>query len=960
MVKAMTTWTKAAVLATALLLLPQLATAAIGNVLHFEGRLLSAAGTPAPDGDYGVTVRFYADKTDAAEKAVYTYSDTGVKTVGGLFSISIGSKAQGGQIDTTPFTDAVAAWIGIQVGSDPELPRLRLHKVPYALRAEVAGTVQCTGCIGAGHLAADALKDFAKTAELAKVAVSGSWKDIQDKPKLPPLNTCPVGHVLAGYKIDGSSVCVPDQDTKTIYAAGEGLKLDKDSFLLDLPFTDARWVNEGQEGAINSAMLKDGQVKAVDVDSSEVQRRVVNDCPAGHAIGAIAASGKPTCLPEVGPDAFKIIGKGVKGNWHRVAATKGNGHALAGTFSLYDSSFNSSLKFRVAISRGFEAGMSVQLLGHSREATLVFEKIRVLENSDKTAHFVDVKFAQNADVWFHIEDNRHKQAWIADAWTIKGINDPVAGFSARIYAADKLAMVGDSVDRLSVDRGGVVHVQNAIRGDQKGALRVSSGTGYIDVGPKDDKMAHLETDRAFFYLNKELRVNSGAVGSYDEDLLLRTKGTTRMQVSQATGHVGVGVAPDATYRLKVNGSSHAAGNVIATGVVRADKGVQVDGNTVIDDGGAWHRSYGKAGWFNHTYGGGIFMEDSTWVKIYGSKKFWATSDARVEGYLGIGTTAAHPLHVTKAIAKNWSAKLTNGTVNVYAAHADGHGLHVNNGAADSSARYLMDLRTKAGSAMYVRGDRRVGINNSSPSYTLDVAGSTRLDGNVGINTAPRSDSYRLSMGGHIHMNNHAIKYVTELHFNDNFRIYDEGNDNYLNFRYGDTGTGAIRFLDGSGYTQGYLFADGHNSNASFGLRDADNNWAVRVYDDQYTSLYRNGAERLRADSVGVKVYGTLEVSACPSGMTKSSRLCYTGNRGPQNLAAAQTDCAKTFGGHICNWGEFNVSGLPKYPNTVYYWIGESNCNVGTASRYRNWYSWQQQWQCASLTTKTDYRCCRGL
>jgi hypothetical protein len=37
--------------------------------------------------------------------------------------------------------------------------------------------------------------------------------------------------------------------------------------------------------------------------------------------------------------------------------------------------------------------------------------------------------------------------------------------------------------------------------------------------------------------------------------------------------------------------------------------------------GDWLRSNGDSGWYNETYGGGIRMEDSTWVKIYGAKKF---------------------------------------------------------------------------------------------------------------------------------------------------------------------------------------------------------------------------------------------------------------------------------------------------------------------------------------------------
>ena len=39
----------------------------------------------------------------------------------------------------------------------------------------------------------------------------------------------------------------------------------------------------------------------------------------------------------------------------------------------------------------------------------------------------------------------------------------------------------------------------------------------------------------------------------------------------------------------------------------------------------WFRSYNATGWYNQTYGGGINMEDTTWVRVYGSKAFYVTN-----------------------------------------------------------------------------------------------------------------------------------------------------------------------------------------------------------------------------------------------------------------------------------------------------------------------------------------------
>lgn len=36
----------------------------------------------------------------------------------------------------------------------------------------------------------------------------------------------------------------------------------------------------------------------------------------------------------------------------------------------------------------------------------------------------------------------------------------------------------------------------------------------------------------------------------------------------------------------------------------------------------WFRSTGKSGWYNQNYGGGIYMEDSTWIRVFGGKRFY--------------------------------------------------------------------------------------------------------------------------------------------------------------------------------------------------------------------------------------------------------------------------------------------------------------------------------------------------
>jgi hypothetical protein len=123
------------------------------------------------------------------------------------------------------------------------------------------------------------------------------------------------------------------------------------------------------------------------------------------------------------------------------------------------------------------------------------------------------------------EDAPDNASWIGHA----------AGGSADI------AIMNGNVGIGTTTPGETLEVNGAVRGNQSGALRISTPSGWTDIGSKNSGWAHLETDRDRFYLNKELRVNSGRIGSYDEDLALTTAGTTRVTVRQTDGNVGIGV-----------------------------------------------------------------------------------------------------------------------------------------------------------------------------------------------------------------------------------------------------------------------------------------------------------------------------------------------------------------------------------------------------------------------------------
>ncbi|NIM16377.1 MAG: hypothetical protein GTO45_30665 [Candidatus Aminicenantes bacterium] len=101
-----------------------------------------------------------------------------------------------------------------------------------------------------------------------------------------------------------------------------------------------------------------------------------------------------------------------------------------------------------------------------------------------------------------------------------------------------------------------LHINGSVRGNIDGALRISTGFGYVDIGSQSTPWVHFQTDRPRFYFEKGITVDSGCIGSYNEDLQLQTSGKTRITIVDDNGYVGIGT-PDPQYHLHTNGTSYA-------------------------------------------------------------------------------------------------------------------------------------------------------------------------------------------------------------------------------------------------------------------------------------------------------------------------------------------------------------------------------------------------------------------
>lgn len=191
------------------LLCGKVAQAAVPSALTADGVLTSQGGGPVADGNYAVTFSIY--KNDAGGSSVWSEGPLQVAVKNGAFSQALGT--------TNPVDASVAAaggWITLAVGNDPELARKPWRSVPFALWAQVAEGLECSGCVKAGMLADDVSSSFAKKAELSPVATSGNYSDLKGIPLGPkPGDACQVGMVVTGIGLDGKLQC-----TQSIGAQG--------------------------------------------------------------------------------------------------------------------------------------------------------------------------------------------------------------------------------------------------------------------------------------------------------------------------------------------------------------------------------------------------------------------------------------------------------------------------------------------------------------------------------------------------------------------------------------------------------------------------------------------------------------------------------------------------------------------------------------------------------------------
>ena len=405
-------------------------------------------------------------------------------------------------------------------------------------------------------------------------------------------------------------------------------------------------------------------------------------------------------------------------------------------------------------------------------------------------------------------------------------------------------------------------------------LYVDTGPGYIELGPANSSHCHILTDRSNFYFNKQLMVNSGVVGSYDEDLYLRRAGNSNHEIQVSTTTVStplnlsiggntatfanfVHIGDSSSYnsnsgswgaRLNVTDNVHSkievgqdANSMLShwyahtghTGIKfgtasNHDVEFQRNGSThlEIESGGLMtmvpirRNSHHASGFLEGSYNSvGANGYKSNPIYTIGSS--YNPADASLSNMYGIGFCRANQAtFISIGGASNWGMYVAaDGDARIFLDGGNGHvsskGSHYARAGAAASPSFAFENDTDTG--MYRYTTNQIGFA---------TAGTHRMSiDNTGL---------RLSTGYYIAQNS-----------TESTILKSATSTNYLQIR------------NSSNTLHGGVYGSG----SEIGFLDRDSNWAIRHAADSHTYFYINNSERVHIDNDGLDiVQGSLMMS----------------------------------------------------------------------------------------------------
>jgi len=336
-----------------------------------------------------------------------------------------------------------------------------------------------------------------------------------------------------------------------------------------------------------------------------------------------------------------------------------------------------------------------------------------------------------------------------------------------------------------------LHIGGSIRGNSTGgALRVQTNSGYMDIGSQNSSWAHIYTDRPKIIFNKDIYTTTNAFSSYNNDLVLKTKGTERLRINDETGRVGIGTSSPEE-KLHVNGTTSITadiGNVNDDYWKTGNHTLELQNNDAGDVILSFHRAGHSNAIIKHTEAGGlIFCGNET----HNQNHMTITSN----GNVGIGAT---PFDGIKTSVQNDLTSIpTYGSAALFAYGSSSH---------------------TSGLASKVRGVWALSLNNKSgtlsESMGIDVGAGNESSG-TGTVTNAYGVNIDVQKGRGIVTNGYGV-FIKRVQGDNTYGIYQQG-DVTKNYFAGNVGIGVknptanLDISGGTGDSELLIEADSDNS-----------------------------------------------------------------------------------------------------------------------------------------------------
>lgn len=209
------------------------------------------------------------------------------------------------------------------------------------------------------------------------------------------------------------------------------------------------------------------------------------------------------------------------------------------------------------------------------------------------------------------------------------------------------------------------------------------------------------------------------------------------------------------------------------GTLYASSGISTGGSVSASSAvyaSNWFRSYGQTGWYNETYGGGIYMIDTTWVRTYASKSFYSDSEIRSGGDMRAGDNVR--VSNGKTIIADTSFRLTGSSTTARMAQGDSPGFDVL--GRPSSLRRLKENIVDIENALSILGSLRPRKYNFKVDAFSDIDPLTQEPWSDGAREFSKLDhKYGFIVEEIMETNPDLISYT--------FEPDDVDNPNYLDF-----------------------------------------------------------------------------------------------------------------------------------------------------------------------------------